>query len=124
MTKSTSVAPSPELGMSVIWYQDRPDPSREKGHAAVITAVGSRSVAISVFHPAAYNMDVYDGVLHVSDPDGQKSIDAGDGLWDHTLEYKRLHAPPSSVKSPPNPKVSPNAKRLAPQAAAASTEGG
>jgi hypothetical protein len=70
--------PPVSVGQTVIWL----DEPHGTPSAAIVTAVGNRSLALAVFQPGMSNAYTHDGVPHVSDPRLDRLIDREDGCWD------------------------------------------
>lgn len=78
--------PPVEAGMAVLWY---PGGTRnEKPFAALVSAVGDRSIAVNLIQSNTYNFVLRDGVRHVADPDIRPTERHESGAWDYTQTHK------------------------------------
>ncbi len=82
--------PALEIGDPILWYQDC-DPGQEP-RAATVTKVGAQSICCSVMAPENQNLQVRDGVLHISDPKARLQFNKDAGAWDYTPLLRRLAA--------------------------------
>jgi hypothetical protein len=71
--------PKVDVGQIVYWYMA----AGSEPFAAIVTSMGARNLGLSIFGPGYSDMMTRDGVLHVSDPNADDSVDNDSGLWDY-----------------------------------------
>lgn len=79
--------PPVSLGDTVIWY---PGTERRDPCAAVVTAVGSGAISLSLFPPGSRGCMPKEGVRHIDSPNAFQQF--GDlGFWDLSDQAKRFN---------------------------------
>lgn len=82
--------PPISVGESVLWYSDGYANSQEGAAAAIVTAVGERTVSLAILGKDAFSLRPEDGVRHVSDPGLSVQEERSRGGWDYSTEHLRM----------------------------------
>jgi hypothetical protein len=74
--------PEVEVGQVVHWFHDQGND--QLPYAAIVSAIGMRSITCNISMPDNYNFMVRDGVRHRDDPAAREGDVKDAGCWTHT----------------------------------------
>ena len=80
--------PDVELGDIVFWSWN----SESEKSSAIVTRVGTRTIAVSIIVDSMHDFVLRGGVRHVEDPHLQKNPQHDAGCWQHKPRHKRIEA--------------------------------